>query len=1576
MAKTDMDDKSIAYELLVELLAHQFAFPVQWIETQKTLMSGHRSVSRMVELGPAKTLSGMGQKTAQRQVSSGERSADATIQFLASTQSAKELLYQYDAVVSQEEEAMVEEPAAKVVVTSQQPSAKAGPQAVAVSTTTAAIPDAPLQSTDCIRILVARKLKKPIHEISASKSIKELCGGKSTLQNELVGDFSEEFAGFPDRAEDAPLQDLGIVLGTMQKLGKTSATLVSRLIASKMPSKFSKRASIESYLADKWSLGPLRQMSALLHAVASEPPSRIASTEGAETYWDQVVSEYAQLGGISLQARSLKVDIEIQAAVNINPAALNEVTQSHRRMANKQYEALAEYLQYENANNTESELERQVDELQNQLDDWTAEFSQAFLPGIETKFDADKIRRYRSWWNNARQQLLAFHQGTSLDKLVHDESLLGSFISGLCNRADPQLVAVADQLALEYSDVNSSQSQVAARIAHEIASSIHVPPVARPILPAMGPRTTICEDGSIKYSHVPRKELPEAATYVDFLSKHLATQSGDGSSAISLQYCSSSSAKRSEDLTSRLLQAMLEAVDCGVSFVDKVVLITGAGPNSIGSELIRLLLSGGACVIVTTHREPSTTAKYFQSLYETFGAKDSELYLVPFNQASARDCEKLIDHIYGSKGLHKDLDAIIPFAASPEDGIEMNEVGAESELAHRMMLVNVYRLLGGIVKNKRNLSIDCNPTQVLLPLSPNHGIFGGDGLYPESKIGLETLLNRVKSESWSNELSICGVRIGWTRSTGLMAVNDVVAETVEKQGVLTFSAPEMAFNMAMLLTPEFVNLCEECPVHADFGGRLGIQNDDFSKLLTDSRQEINLASSIAKAIKLQDDHENAALASDKQSPNPPHSRKAMLRVGYPHLPEFTTAKSVLGLPLNTPAETVVVVGFSELGPWGSSRTRWEIEHQGRLSVEGYVEMAWLMNLIKHFEGAGKDGSYYIGWVDTKTGDPIADVEVEQKYGEYINMHAGIRFSAASEETGFETPKKDLLQEIVVEDDLPAFETSLATADALRSKHGDRVSIERLPGSEGVCRVRIRRGATILVPKTVPAPWASVAGRMPDGWSASRYGIPDDIAKQVDPVTLYTICCVAEAFHSAGIADPLEVFEYMHLSEFGSFIGSSMGGVVKTRHLYRDTYLDQEIQADTLQDTYLNTTAAWVNMLLLGATGPIKTPVGACATGVESIDSGFESIMAGKTKMCIVGGYDDIQEEESFGFSKMKATANVASELARGRVPSEMSRPTAESRAGFVESHGCGVQILCRGDIALEMGLPIYGIIAGSTMAADKIGRSVPAPGKGILTFAKERRNEQAMSTNVSVDGSLDTESDYYAPLMPANGLLHSSPAPLRAALAAWGLTVDDLDVASLHGTSTQANDLNEPDVICRQMSHLGRTSGRPMWAICQKSVTGHPKAPAAAWMLNGCLQVLDTGIIPGNRNADSVDMRLREKHHLCFPTNTVQTKEGVRAFLLTSFGFGQKSGQVVGVAPRYFFASLRPAQYQEYSKKTKARQARADRAYVKAMMTNRIVQIKEKPPYDEDDTPRIFLDPASRISKDMVAGEYRFEPDV
>jgi len=1447
--------------------------------------------------------------------------------------------------------------------------------------------------------------------------VSDLCtSGKSTLQNELVGDLYEEFNSLPERPEDLPLEDLGSAahLSPSGTLGKTSSALVNKLVASKMPARFG-TACIQSYLADTWGLGPMRQSAILLFATASEPPSRVPSAREAEEFWDQVVATYSSSSGSRLQKQSRLPEAMPDASRLVDSSVMDQVMKHQKRLAEKQYQAFAEYLQGEHRDYSAApSSDALVVELQQQLDTWTAEFSDEFLSRISPVFHPKKARRFTSWWNNARQQLLALVHGTTaeLDQFLSDKATFETFCKGLEQKADHQLSILASSitsglarrhLSCEAGNLGSISDFI--KLERSIISASSKPPTTQPSLVPANPKTIIAADGGIAYTETPRAGYSGETGYVDFLSDTLKRRQRRGlPSAIHTKLLpNDDSATQLEiDLTPQLFQIMSTALQSGVSFTNKTILVTGAGEGSIGSEIIRLLLEGGACVIATTSQEPSRTAPLFQRLYEEHGGRDSELHLLQFNQASAQDCERLIDFIYDTtQGLGKDLDAILPFAAAPEAGAEAIDITAQNEVVHRLLLVNVLRLLGRIVKSKRDRGIDCRPAQVLLPLSPNHGIFGGDGLYPESKMGLATLLNRARSESWSGELAICGVNIGWTRSTGLMMANDVVAEAMESHGVITFSVREMAFNIAMLLTAEFAERCEDGVIYADFGGGLGAV-DNCHVVLSKAREEINKAAEIARAINEEDSRERTLFRDTSETPRVKSwaalKRKSTLRVGFPRLPRHITHNHNPKCQEDL-ANAVVVVGFSELGPWGSARLRWEIESRGRLSPEGYIEMAWMMNLIRHIDGPLKGGKeHYVGWVDAKTGDPVDDADVERRYGEHIKSHAGIRFIEPESSNGYsyDPSKKEFLHEIAIDEDLPPFETSTTTADALRLQHGDKVSIHKIEGID-TCRAQICRGATILVPKAVQFPSGSVAGLLPSGWNPAVYGIPQDLIHQVDPVTLYALCCVADAFYSAGIADPMEVFKHIHLSELGNFIGSSMGGALKTRNLYRDVYRDRDVEADTLQDTYLNAAPAWVNMLLLGATGPIKTPTGACATGVESIDSGVESILAKKTKMCIVGGYDDFREEESYGFHKMKATVNVADELTRGRAPSEMSRPTAESRAGFVEAMGCGIQLLCRGDLALEMGLPIYGIIAGTSMAADKIGRSVPAPGQGILSFARETKDATQALEQISEQKSGDspvsslnsTESGVMVAATPTDAgtdgpsvkSVRSGPAvpsapsnscsPLRAALASWGLTVDDLDVASLHATSTKANDINEPDVLCKELSHLGRTPGRPLWAICQKSVTGHPKAPAAAWMLNGCLQVLSSGLVPGNRNADSIDPALRAMTHLCFPTRSVQT-HGVKAFLLTSFGFGQKSGQIVGVAPGFFFASLSSEHFEAYKSRTLARQRKADGEFAKAIMENNVVKVKSKNPYPEKDTAKILLDPLMRISNHPGTGEFYF----
>lgn len=141
------------------------------------------------------------------------------------------------------------------------------------------------------------------------------------------------------------------------------------------------------------------------------------------------------------------------------------------------------------------------------------------------------------------------------------------------------------------------------------------------------------------------------------------------------------------------------------------------------------------------------------------------------------------------------------------------------------------------------------------------------------------------------------------------------------------------------------------------------------------------------------------------------------------------------------------------------------------------------------------------------------------------------------------------------------------------------------------------------------------------------------------------------------------------------------------------------------------------------------------------------------------------------------------------------------------------------------------------MLSDKAGRSVPAPGKGALTVAREipskhplpildvayrsrqltfRRSqisqwlshehtqlqeelEYRKNAGEVVDqGYISTRiahiekeaAQQEKDALALYGMLEGSDphiAPLRRALAVWGLTADDVGALSIHGTSTSAN---------------------------------------------------------------------------------------------------------------------------------------------------------------------------------------------
>ncbi len=125
-------------------------------------------------------LANLAHKTLQRKLAAGQRPADASVEILASTIDTKALCYEYDPPEADETPATASSPTtAEELMTEPTPIIKQAAKSTTPSTKASPVEDSPLSGTDVVQVLVARKLKRSISEVSTSKSIKDLCGGTS-----------------------------------------------------------------------------------------------------------------------------------------------------------------------------------------------------------------------------------------------------------------------------------------------------------------------------------------------------------------------------------------------------------------------------------------------------------------------------------------------------------------------------------------------------------------------------------------------------------------------------------------------------------------------------------------------------------------------------------------------------------------------------------------------------------------------------------------------------------------------------------------------------------------------------------------------------------------------------------------------------------------------------------------------------------------------------------------------------------------------------------------------------------------------------------------------------------------------------------------------------------------------------------------------------------------------------------------------------------------------------------------------------------------------------------------------------
>lgn len=435
--------QKLAYTILVELLAYQFASPVRWIQTQDLLFT-HYNFERLVELGPGPTLTGMATRTLKAKYEAADGSVSRIRQILCHAKNPKEIYYQFeDETVDAPTQTVVETPAPAASAPAPVAATVVAAPAAPAGGAAAAIPDEPLKAVDTLRVIIAQKLKKKVDEVPISKAIKDLVGGKSTLQNEILGDLQLEFSSAPEKGEELPLDELGAALsvGYTGALGKHTNGLVSRMIGAKMPGGFNVTTA-KTHLNKTWGLGPARSDAALLLGVTMEPAKRLGSEAEAKSWLDSVATEYAKQAGIALSSGGGGGGAAASGGAVMNSEEFLKFQAEQQLFAAQHVELYMRYLKRDSRAGARAYDEEKANAaaLQAKLDDIAKEHGDAYIQGIQPIFEPLKARHFNSSWNWVRQDALLMWYDIIFGRLTTVDREITSRCIAIMNRADPTLV--------------------------------------------------------------------------------------------------------------------------------------------------------------------------------------------------------------------------------------------------------------------------------------------------------------------------------------------------------------------------------------------------------------------------------------------------------------------------------------------------------------------------------------------------------------------------------------------------------------------------------------------------------------------------------------------------------------------------------------------------------------------------------------------------------------------------------------------------------------------------------------------------------------------------------------------------------------------------------------------------------------------------------------------------------------------------------------------------------------------------------------------------------------------------------
>jgi len=322
-----------------------------------------------------------------------------------------------------------------------------------------------------------------------------------------------------------------------------------------------------------------------------------------------------------------------------------------------------------------------------------------------------------------------------------------------------------------------------------------------------------------------------------------------------------------------------------------------------------------------------------------------------------------------------------------------------------------------------------------------------------------------------------------------------------------------------------------------------------------------------------------------------------------------------------------------------------------------------------------------------------------------------------------------------------------------------------------------------------------------------------------------------ASHQALQAAELDLRREEDPGRVGVLLGNGIGGLPNIEaavHTIREKggmRIDPFFMAKMLP----NMAAAQLSMTL-GAKGYSNTVITACAAGTQAMGDSLDLIRAGRADVVLTGGTEAALCELGLsGFAVMRALST------RNDEPQKASRPFDRDRDGFVAAEGAAIFVFEDLERARRRNAPIIAEIAGYGACSD--AHHVVAP---------------------CADGE-------------------GASRAMTWAMEDAGVTPEEIDYISAHGTSTKLNDSSETFAI-------KKTFGEQAYRVpisATKSMIGHPFGAAGALESVACLESMRHGIIHPTINYEHPDPEC----DLDYVPNEARRAD-IRVALKNSFGFG------------------------------------------------------------------------------------------